>query len=134
MQVEKCRLIEFQKCDDNRGKMSVIEGSKNIPFDIKRIFYTYDISDDVKRAEHANRKSEFIFICLSGSALVTVDYGNEKEQFVLNNPSIGLYIPKMLWKDISNYSKDCVMLILSNEYYDSSEYIKDYNEYLKEIS
>ena len=128
------KIIEFPQKGDDRGHLVVIEGMKDIPFDVKRAFYIYDSDRDVVRGKHANRRSQFVLINVSGTSRVRVDYGNgKKEDFNLDRPHIGVYIPKMLWKEMYDFSEDSVLLVLSDEYYDPDEYIRSYSEYLEEI-
>lgn len=127
--MKNVRFIEFSKCGDSRGQLSVIEGGKNIPFVIKRLFYMYGTDKEAVRGQHSNQKSEFIFICLSGSCTVLVKDGKGQEEiYCLNSPEKGLYLPKLIWKEMYNFSDDCVLLVLSNEYYDANEYIRNYEE------
>ena len=124
--------IRFAQRGDARGKMNVVEGGSSIPFEIKRVFYSYATDKDSVRGQHANRNSEFVMICLAGSCRVRVldVYKNEKT-FLLDSPETGLYVPKMLWKDMLDFSEDCVLLVLSSEHYDAGEYIRDLEEYFK---
>ncbi len=131
--IEQAKLVEFVQRGDENGYLVAIENGKEIPFDIKRVFYIYGTKGDVVRGQHSNRKSEFVLINLSGSSKVNVDYGDREEVYELNTPNIGLYVPKMLWKDMYEFSSDSVLLVLSNEPYDAQEYIRDKQEYYKEI-
>lgn len=129
------KIISFPQKGDDRGHLVVIEGMKDIPFDIKRAFYIYGSDCDVVRGMHANRRSQFVLINVSGTSKVKVDYGDGRtEVFDLDRPHIGVYIPKMLWKEMYAFSEDSVLLVLSDEHYDPEEYIRDYSDYLKEIS
>lgn len=130
---EQAKLIEFIQRGDENGYLVAIENGREIPFDIKRVFYIYGTNGDIVRGQHSNRKSEFVLICLSGSAKVRVDYGDKEEVYELNVPNKGLYVPQMLWKDMYDFSSDAVLLVLSNELYDAEEYIRDKQEYYKEI-
>lgn len=124
-------MCEFPELGDERGHLVVIEGSKNIPFEIKRIFYIYGTEENVVRGQHANERSSFCLINLSGKSKVRVadTIGNEKI-ISINKPHMGVYIPKMIWKDMYDFSSDSVLLVLSDEYYDSSEYIRDWQSYI----
>lgn len=123
--------LSFAQCGDARGKMSVVEGGSSVPFEIKRIFYSYATDTDAIRGQHANRKSAFVMICVAGSCKVRiVDLDGNEKTFELVSPEKGLYIPKMLWKDMFDFSEDCVLLVLSDEHYDKNEYIRDYAEYM----
>lgn len=124
--------LEFSQLGDVRGEMIVAECKKEIPFDIKRIFYMYDTKGDIVRGKHANRNSEFVFINVKGKCTILLDDGFEKKEVVLDKPNVGIYLDKMMWKDMYNFSEDAILLVLSNCVYDTNEYIRDYEEYLKE--
>ena len=130
---DKCPVIMFDDLGDERGKLVVIEGEKHIPFEIKRVFYIYDSDTSVIRGQHANRNSEFVLINVAGKSKVRVTDGKDELVIELNKPMMGIYIPKMIWKDMYDFSDDSVLLVLTNTYYDDSEYIRDYDEYLKKI-
>lgn len=129
--IEKCKLIEFEQKGDERGHLVIIEGSQDIPFEIKRVFYIYGSDEDVVRGKHANLNSEFVLINVSGTSKVKVDDGVNQKVFDLNRPHIGIYIPKMVWKDMYDFSEDSVLLVLASEHYDSQEYIRDYKQYIE---
>lgn len=131
--IEYCRLIEFPQMGDERGHLVIIEGNKDIPFDIKRVFYIYGSDSNVIRGRHANYKSEFVLINVSGTSKVKVDDGMNKKVFNLDRPHIGIYLPKLVWKDMYDFSEDSVLLCLSNEHYDAGEYIRDYGKYLEAV-
>ncbi len=111
----------------------VVEGAQDIPFEIKRVFYIYGSDSQVIRGQHANRNSEFVLINVSGSSKVRVDNGFEEEIIELNRPRMGLYLPTMVWKDMYDFSEDSVLLVLANTHYDGHEYIRDYDEFIKEV-
>lgn len=121
--------IDFHELGDERGKLVVAESFGKIPFNIKRIFYIYGSDYDVIRGQHANKNSEFVLINVAGSCEVKVDTGKKEQIFYLNKPNKGLYINKMVWKDMYNFSKDSVLLVLSNTVYDAKEYIRDYDTF-----
>lgn len=124
------KFIRFKQMGDDRGHLVVVEGGKDIPFEIARVFYIYGSDTNVVRGKHANRRSEFVLINVSGTSKVKIDNGYNTEIFELNEPHTGIYIPKMIWKDMYDFSSDSVLLVLSNEKYEPSEYIKDYDEYV----
>ncbi len=131
---DKIKIIRFRDLGDERGNLVVIEGDGiDIPFDIKRVFYIYGSDATVVRGKHANRQSEFLMVNVSGTSKVRVTDGYEEMVVSLDEPGLGLYLPKMLWKDMYDFSKDSVLVVMSNMHYDGSEYIRDYDEYLKEI-
>ena len=132
--INKVKMIEFPQYGDERGHLVVIEGMKNIPFEIKRAFYIYGSDSDVIRGQHANRKTEFVLINVAGTSKVTVKDGVGNEAiFCLNSPHTGIYLPTMVWKDMHDFSKDSVLLVLASEHYDNSEYIRDFEQFKKEI-
>lgn len=130
---EKCPVLEFKDLGDERGKLVVIEGNDSIPFDIKRVFYIYGSDESVIRGQHANRESEFVLINVAGTSKVRITDGLEEMIVELNKPMMGVYIPKMIWKDMYDFSPDSVLLVLASTHYDSKEYIRNYEEYLNEI-
>lgn len=131
---QQYKIIEFGEYGDERGNLVVAEGSgRDIPFEIKRVFYMYGSDDTVIRGQHANRKTEFVLINVSGTSKVKVDNGFETDIIELDKPRMGLYIPTMMWKDMYDFSADSVLLVLASEHYDGSEYIRDYEEFIREI-
>ena len=130
---DQYKILEFGDLGDERGKLVVVEGAMDIPFEIKRVFYIYGSDSQVIRGQHANRDSEFVLINVSGSSKVRVDNGFEEEVIELNRPRMGLYLPTMVWKDMYDFSEDSDLLVLANTHYDGNEYIRDYDEYLKEV-
>ncbi|MBR2534200.1 MAG: FdtA/QdtA family cupin domain-containing protein [Erysipelotrichaceae bacterium] len=130
---DKCPILEFKDQGDERGKLVVIEGEKSIPFAIQRVFYIYGSDATVVRGQHANRESEFVLINVAGSSKVRITDGKEEFVVELNRPMTGIYIPKMVWKDMYDFSDDSVLLVLASTHYDGNEYIRDYDAYLEEI-
>ena len=127
------RLLEWKDLGDERGNLVVVEGNMDIPFELKRIFYIYGSDDTVVRGQHANRLSEFVMINVSGTSKVKVDNGEESRVIELNRPRMGLYLKNNIWKDMYDFSADSILLVLASEHYDESEYIRDYQEYLRFI-
>lgn len=128
-------LINLPTNQDSRGALSVIEATSDVfPFKIERIFYIYGVSDSEERGNHANRKSNFLMVALNGSVEVELDDGTNAKKFVLDDPSRGLLAPKMTWKKMSNFSSDAVLMVVASEKYDAAEYIKDYQEFIKEVA
>lgn len=128
---EKCQVLHFADLGDERGKLVVVEGGRAIPFDIKRVFYIYESDSTVVRGQHANRESEFVLINVAGQSKVRITDGTEEFIVELNKPMMGVYIPKMIWKDMYDFSSDSVLLVLASTHYDGKEYIRNYDEYLK---
>ena len=130
---ETCPVLKFADLGDERGKLVVIEGGQAIPFEIKRVFYIYESDSTVVRGQHANRASEFVLINVAGKSKVRITDGTEEFIVELDKPMMGVYIPKMIWKDMYDFSEDSVLLVLASTHYDGKEYIRDYDEYLKEM-
>ena len=125
--------LEFKVNGDHRGRLIAIEGEKDIPFEIKRIFYIYDTDASSVRGCHANRNSEFVMICISGKCRVLTDDGKgDRKTYDLDRPDKGIYIPGMYWKEMSDFSEDALLLVLSNEKYDPDEYINSYDIFLNQ--
>lgn len=131
--MELYKELYFNELGDERGHLVVAEFPHNIPFVIKRIFYIYGSDKNIVRGKHANKRSEFVLINVSGSCKVKIDTGKDQKIINLDKPHKGLYLNKMVWKDMYDFSADSVLLVLSNIAYDPNEYIRDYNEYLKEM-
>ena len=133
--VQMASMLEFSQKGDERGHMVVVEGLKDIPFEIKRIFYIYGSDKDVIRGQHANRESQFVLINVAGTSKVRVKDGKGNEAvYSLNRPHTGIYLPQMVWKDMYDFSEDSVLLVLASTEYDAEEYIRDYDEFVKIIN
>ncbi len=130
---EQIQILNFPDLGDERGNLVVVEGGTAIPFDIKRIFYIYGSDSEVVRGSHANLKSEFVMINVSGTSKVLIDNGKERRVIALDKPRMGLYLKSMIWKEMYDFSPDSVLLVLSNEHYDPDEYIRSYDDYLKMV-
>lgn len=132
--INRVQLLEFPQRGDDRGHLVIAEGKQDVPFDIKRVFYIYGSDSTVIRGQHANRKTEFVLINVAGTSKVKVKDGEGNEAiFCLNRPHTGIYLPTMVWKDMYDFSEDSVLLVLASEHYDAAEYIRDYDEFVKEI-
>ena len=135
MTFDKVKMLEFPQRGDERGHLVVVEGEQDIPFDIKRIFYIYGSDAEVVRGQHANRKTEFVLINVAGQSKVKVKDGRGNEAvFSLNRPHTGIYLPKLVWKDMYDFSPDSVLLCLSSEHYDPNEYIRSYDEFVRIVN
>lgn len=132
--MNKVQMLEFPEHGDERGHLVIAEGGIDVPFEIKRVFYIYGSDPEVVRGQHANRKTEFVLINVAGHSKVKVKDGEGNEAiYCLNRPHTGIYLPTMVWKDMYDFSKDSVLLVLASEHYDNSEYIRDYEQFVKEI-
>lgn len=132
--ISDVKALSFLQHGDERGHLVVVEGSIDVPFEIKRVFYIYGSDSEVIRGQHANRKTEFVLINVVGTSKIKVRDGKGNQAvFYLDQPHMGVYLPSMLWKDMYDFSKDSVLLVLASEHYDPDEYIRDYNKFVKEI-
>jgi len=129
--VSDCALLEFPKVPDLRGNLTFIETARHVPFEIKRLFYLYDVPAGGLRGGHAHRTLEQVMICLSGSFEVCLDDGAKQRIVSLNRPWMGLYIPSMIWDTETNFEPATVCLVLASDYYDEADYVRDYSEFLK---
>lgn len=127
-------IIQLPKISDPRGNLSVIEEFKNIPFKIERTYWIYDVPGGESRGGHAYRENQEFIVALSGSFDVALDNGREKSIFSLNRSYMGLYIPKGMWRELTNFSTNSLALILASTKYDAEDYILDYKEFLKFIN
>ena len=128
-------MLELSERGDERGNLVVVEGAIDVPFEIKRIFYIYGSDKDVIRGKHANRESEFVLVNVAGTSKIKVmdGKGNEKV-YALTRPRTGIYLPKMVWKEMYDFSEDSVLLCLASTHYDGSEYIREYDEFVRIIN
>ena len=132
--INKVKMLEFSEKGDERGRLVIIEGGQDIPFEVKRVFYIYGSDKDVMRGQHDNRRTEFVLINVAGTSKVKVKDGRGNEViFCLNRPHTGVYLPAMVWKDMYDFSEDSVLLVLASEHYDAEEYIRDYDAFAYEI-
>lgn len=123
----------FQPHGDARGQLIALEEFRDIPFEIKRVYYMYDTAEGVVRGCHAHRKLEQILICIHGSCKIKLDNGKEKKIVPLERPYEGLYVGNSMWREMYDFSPDAVLMVLASEVYDESDYIRDYQEFLDYI-
>ncbi|MDR0221843.1 MAG: FdtA/QdtA family cupin domain-containing protein [Lachnospiraceae bacterium] len=130
--INDIKVILFPQVGDERGSLVIVEGGKDIPFDIKRVFYIYGSDANVVRGQHANRATDFMLINVSGTSKVKIIDGNNVAYVVhLDKPHYGIYLPHMLWKDMYDFSPDSVLLALASTNYDPGDYIRDFDEFLR---
>ena len=127
-------LIDFDINRDERGSLVSLEQLKNIPFEMKRLYYIFEMKDNLPRGFHAHKDLLQVLVCLKGSCKVLIDNGKEKNEFTLNNPNQGLFIGHFLWREMYEFSSDCVLLVLASEYYDEADYIRDYDDFLIQVN
>lgn len=132
--VEGVQLVSLPRVVDIRGSLSVGEFSRTVPFDVKRYFLVFDVPSVETRGAHAHRSCHQFLVSAHGSVSVLVDDGIHREEFFLDRPEIGVYIPPLIWGVQYKYSADAVLLVFASEYYDSGDYIRDYDEFLKLVS
>lgn len=133
MSLSKCKIMNLPKISDARGNLTFIESNKHIPFEIKRVYYLYDVPGGESRGGHAHKNLEQFIIAASGSFDVILDDGFERKRFYLNRSYYGLYVPHMIWRELNNFSSGSVCLVLASDFYCESDYIRDYEEF-KNIS
>jgi dTDP-4-dehydrorhamnose 3,5-epimerase-like enzyme len=126
-------LIDFNILGDERGSLIAIEEEYNIPFDIKRVYYIFDTKKNVTRGCHAHKNLKQMAISVKGSCTFILDNGSIKEEIKLDNPKQGLYLEGLIWREMKDFSEDCVLLVLASEHYDENDYIRDYNNFLKVV-
>lgn len=124
-------VINFSIKGDDRGSLISLESGKNIPFEVKRVYYIFDTQNGVRRGFHAHRKLQQVLVCVSGSCDVLLDDGKEKDIVRLDKNSIGLLIEDMIWHEMFNFSSDCVLMVLADDFYDEADYIRSYDHFMK---
>lgn len=127
----KVELINFEIKGDERGSLIALEENKNIPFDIKRVYYIFGTKDKVQRGFHAHKQLKQVAICLNGSCKILLDDGSEKKSVLMNKPEKGLVIREMTWRKLYDFTEDCVLIVLASELYDENDYIRNYEEFIE---
>lgn len=128
------KLEEFKVLGDDRGQLVALEANRQIPFDVKRVFYIYGTQPDTPRGKHSHYKTKQYLVAVSGSCKVTLDDGKTKETFDLNKPNLGLFQDAFVWGTMHDFSPDCVLLVMADANYDASDYITNYDNFLKEVN
>jgi dTDP-4-dehydrorhamnose 3,5-epimerase-like enzyme len=127
------KMIDFEIRGDKRGSLVAIEEKREVPFEIKRVYYLFGTRPGVRRGYHAHRSLQQVLVALSGSCKIFLDDGKEQRIVELNKPYRGLYIGKFIWREMFQFSEDCVLMVLADEYYDEGDYIRDYQEFQRVI-
>ena len=127
------KLEEFKVLGDHRGQLIALEANRQIPFDVKRVFYIYGAQEGVPRGNHSHYKTKQFLVAVNGSCKVTLDNGKEKETYELNKPNLGLFQDALIWGTMHDFSSDCVLMVLADEYYDASDYITNYDKFLEVV-
>lgn len=127
------KLLDFNILGDERGQLVAIEGNCHIPFDIKRVYYLFGTKPGVARGFHAHKKLRQLAVCIKGSCRFVMDDGDNKEEVILSTPDKGLLIDAMQWHEMYDFSDDCVLMVLADQLYDESDYIRDYIKYIEAV-
>ena len=127
------KLLDFKTLGDERGSLIAIEQGYNAPFDIKRVYYIFDTKQGVERGFHAHIDLKQIAIVVKGCCTFVLDNGKNREEIKLDNPNQGLFIEGLIWREMKDFSLDCVLVVLASEHYDESDYIRDYSKFLEEV-
>lgn len=133
MSIHDSRLVELPIIHDQRGNLTFIENSRHIPFNIKRVYYLYDVPGGAARAAHGHKALHQLMIAMSGSFDVSLDDGVEKKKYHLNRSYFGLYIPPMIWRDLDNFSSGAVCMVLASDYFDETDYYRNYDDFVKAV-
>lgn len=131
MNLSKCKIIDLPKVTDARGNLTFVEENKHIPFQIKRVYYLYDVPAGEARGGHAHKRLQQLIISASGSFDVVLDDGSKRKRFHLNRSYYGLYLPSMIWRELDNFSSGSVCLVLASELFEEDDYIRDYETFRK---
>ena len=131
MTLSHCRLVNLPKISDPRGNLTFIEGGNHVPFDIQRVYYLYDVPGGAERGGHAHKALQQLIVAMSGSFDVVLDDGHEKRRFHLNRSYVGLYVCRMIWRELDNFSSGSVCMVLASNRYDEDDYYRDYNDFLR---
>jgi len=123
--------VDFIVKGDNRGSLIALEENHNVPFDVKRVYYIFSTKENIRRGFHAHKNLKQLAICVSGSCTFLLDDGMTKQHIELNAPTQGLLIEGLVWREMYNFSSDCVLMVLADNYYDENDYLRDYDEFLK---
>ncbi|MBA2246312.1 MAG: WxcM-like domain-containing protein [Gemmatimonadetes bacterium] len=127
--LDEARIIELPKIVDLRGNLTVVESSRHVPFEIRRVYYLYDVPAGESRGGHAHRELEQFLVAASGSFDVVLDDGSSRKTVTLNRPYLGLYLPRLIWRELVNFSSGSVCLVLASLPYDEADYFRDYDEF-----
>ncbi len=128
------KTIDLNVLGDERGSLISLEENKNIPFNIKRVYYIYGTKENIRRGLHAHKDLSQVLICINGSCKVLLDNSREKEIYELNTPDVALTIDSMIWHEMYDFSENCILMVLANDFYNEDDYIRCYKEYLKRIN
>ena len=128
------KTISFKPLGGGRGSLVSLEGNESVPFDIKRVYYIFDTKEGVSRGFHAHRNLKQVAVCVTGSCRFVLDNGKQREEVVLDKSTTGLLIDDLTWREMYDFSPDCVLMVLASEYYDELDYIRDYDKFIRTIN
>lgn len=126
-------IVDFHVFGDDRGSLISLEANKNIPFEIRRVYYIFDTKNGVRRGFHAHKNLKQILIAVKGSCKIHLNNGTQKREISLSSPDKGLLINSMVWREMYDFSDDCVLMVLANNHYDENDYIRDYNKFMEVV-
>lgn len=127
------KFIDFPSLGDERGSLVALEANKTVPFVIKRVYYIFGTKQGVARGFHAHKALKQVAVCVTGSCRMMLDDGHQKEEILLDSPMKGLVIEGMVWREMHDFTPDCVLLVLASEHYDEADYVRDYEDFLKAV-
>lgn len=133
MTLADCRIVDLPKISDPRGNLTFIEGLQHVPFDVARVYYLYDVPGGAERGGHAHKDLQQLIIAMSGSFDVVLDEGGEKKRFHLNRSYFGLYVSRLVWRELDNFSSGAVCLVLASNRYSEDDYYRNYDDYLQAL-
>lgn len=133
MSIERCKLIDLPKIQDARGNLTFVEGLRHVPFEIKRVYYLYDVPGGAERGGHAHKDLQQLIIAMSGSFDIVLDDGRQKKRIHLNRSYYGLYVCPMIWREMDNFSSGAVCLVLASNTYDEADYYRNYADFMKAL-
>ncbi len=134
MTLDRCGIVELPKITDPRGNLTFIEGGRHVPFDIRRVYYLYDVPGGSERGGHAHKALHQLIVAMSGSFDVLLDDGAGKRRFHLNRSYYGLYVCPMIWRELDNFSSGSVCMVLASNLYDEADYYRDYGDFQSALS
>jgi WxcM-like, C-terminal len=133
MRLDTCRIIDLPRINDPRGNLTFVEAGRHVPFDIRRVYYLYDVPGGAERGGHAHRGLQQFIIAMSGSFDIHLDDGYSKKKVHMNRSYYGLYVCPMIWREIDNFSSGAVCMVLASDYYDESDYYRDYGRFIADV-
>jgi dTDP-4-dehydrorhamnose 3,5-epimerase-like enzyme len=133
MPLSDCHLVDLPRIQDPRGNLTFIEGTRHVPFDIRRVYYLYDVPGGAERGAHGHKALHQLVVAMSGSFDIHLDDGRNKSVYHMNRSYFGLYIAPMMWRELTNFSSGAVCMVLASDYYNESDYYRDYSEFMRDV-